>query len=59
MIVKLIGIEILGIDVIIVDIVPAIEVGQTKQESFLVVLDFLTDVGRYTISYFIDRLIHG
>ena len=57
--VKLIGRQILNIDIIIVDIIPTVEIGQTQQEGFLIVPNLLSHIVRYNIAFSIDGLVHS
>ena len=57
--VKLIGRQILNIDIIIVDIIPTVEIGQTEQEGFLIVPNLLSYIVSYDITFSIDGLVHS
>ena len=56
--IKLIGIKILGVERSIVDIIPAVEIGQTKHEGLFVLQNLLANRIRYSRAKGVDRLIN-
>ena len=48
--IKLIGRQILDISLVIVDIIPTVEIGQTQQECFLIGSNLLSYIVSYNIA---------
>ena len=57
--VKLIGRQILDIDIVIVDIIPTVEIGQTKKEGFLISCNLLSYIVSDDIAFSINGLVHS